>query len=144
MTRARVKAIHDKVNSLLTTLDLGTPLDGLLPHADTLCVIRYEVHQGPGEEDTPWSRGGEEQLDVKVGMELDSTTHEACEGGKEAGRPRSRSDRIPDRITRSKPDSQLVPSGRHPAAPEPRLVAARSRTRFGPAWPAPGPVGPAP
>ncbi|KAK1579642.1 hypothetical protein QYE76_016620 [Lolium multiflorum] len=50
MTRARAKAIHDKVNSLLTTLDLGTPLDGLLPHADVLCVIRYKAHQDPGEE----------------------------------------------------------------------------------------------
>ncbi|KAK1696575.1 hypothetical protein QYE76_013272 [Lolium multiflorum] len=48
MTRARVKALHDKVNSLLTTLDLGTPLDGMLPHADVLCVIRYKEHQDPG------------------------------------------------------------------------------------------------
>ncbi|KAK1628064.1 hypothetical protein QYE76_002379, partial [Lolium multiflorum] len=39
MTRARAKAIHDKVNSLLTTLDLDTPLDGMLPHAETLCRI---------------------------------------------------------------------------------------------------------
>ncbi|KAK1602100.1 hypothetical protein QYE76_017143 [Lolium multiflorum] len=61
MTRARAKAIHDKVNSLLTTLDLGTPLDGLLPHADVLCVIRYKAHQDPGEDETPWSREGEEQ-----------------------------------------------------------------------------------
>ena len=41
MTRARVKALHDKVNSLLSTLDLDSPLDGMLPHADMLCVIRY-------------------------------------------------------------------------------------------------------
>jgi hypothetical protein len=54
MTRARAKAIHDKVNSLLTTLDLDTPLDGMLPHAETLCVIRYVEHQDPGEDDTPW------------------------------------------------------------------------------------------
>ena len=41
MTRARAKALHDKVNSLLITLDLGTSLDGMLLTADTLCVIRY-------------------------------------------------------------------------------------------------------
>src|SRR3954447_16309455 len=41
MTRARAKALHDKVNSLLITLDLDTPLDGMLLTADTLCVIRY-------------------------------------------------------------------------------------------------------
>ena len=54
MTRARVKALHDKVNSILTTLDLDTPLDGLLLHASALCVIRYQAHQGTeGEEGTP-------------------------------------------------------------------------------------------
>ena len=35
MTRARVKAIHDKVNSLLSMCDLDTPLNGLLLHSDT-------------------------------------------------------------------------------------------------------------
>ena len=41
MTRARAKAIQEKVTSLLTTLDLDTSLDGMLLTADTLCVIRY-------------------------------------------------------------------------------------------------------
>ncbi|KAK1589609.1 hypothetical protein QYE76_018383 [Lolium multiflorum] len=41
MTRARVKALHDKVNSLLSTYAFDTPLDGLLLHANTLCSIRY-------------------------------------------------------------------------------------------------------
>ena len=41
MTRARARALHEKVNSLLVTLDLGTSLDGILLTADTLCVIRY-------------------------------------------------------------------------------------------------------
>ena len=57
MTRARARAIHDEVNSLLTTFDFNTPLDGLLLHSDTLCVIRY-IEQGArhgshaiGEED---------------------------------------------------------------------------------------------
>ena len=42
MTRARAKALHDKVNSLLSTFDLGSTLDGMLLHTDTLCILRYE------------------------------------------------------------------------------------------------------
>jgi hypothetical protein len=41
-----VKAIHDKVNSILSTLDLDTNLDGMLHHANVLCVIRYKLRQG--------------------------------------------------------------------------------------------------
>ena len=40
MTRARAKAIEDKVNSLLSELPLSTYETWLLPHAETLCVIR--------------------------------------------------------------------------------------------------------
>src|SRR5215217_3431671 len=79
MTRARAKALHDKVNSLLTTLDLDTPLDGMLPHAETLCVIRYMEHQDHGEDETPWSREGEEQLIEKMPKKLDPKTIEAHE-----------------------------------------------------------------
>ncbi|KAK1595928.1 hypothetical protein QYE76_007778 [Lolium multiflorum] len=82
MTRARAKAIHDKVNSLLTTLDLGTPLDGMLPHADVLCVIRYKAHQDPGEEETPWSREGEEQQNLEMYMEPKPTSPEERQGRK--------------------------------------------------------------
>ena len=105
MTRARVKALHDEVNSLLTTLDLGTPLDGLLPHADVLCVIRYKEHQGHQEEDTPWSKGGEEQLDKK----MDRKPPEERKEEKTDGRSRTRSDRLPDRITRSTARSDRPP-----------------------------------
>jgi hypothetical protein len=45
MTRARVEALHDKVKSILSTLDLNTTLDGKLPHANVLCVIRYEPRE---------------------------------------------------------------------------------------------------
>src|SRR3954463_5721489 len=55
MTRARAKALHDKVNSLLITLDLDTPLDGMLLTADTLCVIRYIPHEA-------WMKNPEKQL----------------------------------------------------------------------------------
>ena len=41
MTRARAKAIEDKVNSRLSELPLPTYETWLLPHAETLCVIRY-------------------------------------------------------------------------------------------------------
>ncbi|KAK1601954.1 hypothetical protein QYE76_027059 [Lolium multiflorum] len=82
MTRARAKAIHDKVNSLLTTLDLGTPLDGMLPHADVLCVIRYKAHQDPGEDETPWPREGEEQHNLEMIMEPKPTSPEERQGRK--------------------------------------------------------------
>jgi hypothetical protein len=147
MTRARVKALHDEVNSLLTTLDLGTPLDGLLPHADVLCVIRYKEHQGHQEEDTPWSKGGEEQLDkkmdTKMDMELDRKSPEERKEEKTDGRSRTRST---GSLTGSPgpqpgltglltgppgqlPGFALVTSGRHPGDLEPRPVSARSQAR---------------
>ncbi|KAK1572649.1 hypothetical protein QYE76_018789 [Lolium multiflorum] len=127
MTRARVKALHEKVNSLLTTLDLDTPLDGLLPRADVLCVIRYKAHQDLGEEDTPRSGEGEEQRDAKMDVELDPESPEERKEEKMAGRSRTRSDRPPDRATRFGPGPRPVPSGHYPGAPEPRSVAARSQ-----------------
>jgi hypothetical protein len=57
MTRARVKALHDNVNSILSTVYLDTTLDGLLLHSNVLHVIRYEFGevaigntQGPSEQ----------------------------------------------------------------------------------------------
>ncbi|KAK1628060.1 hypothetical protein QYE76_002375 [Lolium multiflorum] len=148
MTRARVKALHDKVNSLLTSLDLDTPLDGMLPHAETLCVIRYVEHQDHGEDDTPWSREGEEQLIEKMYTELDPKSPQERKEETMSGQSRIRSDRPPDRATRPRirstgrltgppgpqPGHQPVPSGRHPGAPEPRPVTARSRIRSPTDW----------
>ncbi|KAK1617398.1 hypothetical protein QYE76_022915 [Lolium multiflorum] len=156
MTRARAKAIHDKVNSLLTSLDLDTPLDGMLPHAETLCVIRYVEHQDHGEDVTPWSREGEEQLSKKMYTELDPKSPEERKEEKTDGRSRTRSDRAPDRATRlrirstgrltgppgSQPGYQPVPSGQHPGASGPRPVGARSQARSGPDRPVTGPSGP--
>ncbi|KAK1595945.1 hypothetical protein QYE76_017398 [Lolium multiflorum] len=153
MTRARVKALHDKVNSLLTSLDLDTPLDGMLPHAETLCVIRYVEHQDHGEDVTPWSREGEEQLSKKMYTELDPKSPEERKEEKTDGRSRTRSDRAPDRATRlrirstgrltgppgSQPGYQPVPSGQHPGASGPRPVGARSQARSGPDRPVTGP-----
>ena len=45
MTRTRVNALHDKVNSLLSMCDLDTPLNGLLLHSDTLCILRNNYHE---------------------------------------------------------------------------------------------------
>ena len=70
MTRARARAMQQKVNSLLSTLDLGTYLDGMLFTSDTLCVIRYIPQEHPDEtqprqeeeeEKTVQSRRGEEE-----------------------------------------------------------------------------------
>jgi hypothetical protein len=44
MTRARAKAIHDKVNLLLNTLDLEHTLAGSLPHCNVICAVRYKPH----------------------------------------------------------------------------------------------------
>ena len=41
MTRARAKAIHDKVNSFLSMHYLDPTLDGSLPHSNALCVLSY-------------------------------------------------------------------------------------------------------
>ena len=69
MTRARAKAIEDKVNSLLSELPLSTHETWLLPHMDTLCVIRYleESHgtaapNGQGGKDTKHEHQEEEPL----------------------------------------------------------------------------------
>ena len=60
MTRARTRAIEDKVNSLLSELPLSTYETWLLPQAETLCVIRYlEVGHGTT---TP---NGQDGLDTK-------------------------------------------------------------------------------
>ena len=42
MTRARAKLLHDKVNSLLSSCDFNTSLDGMLLHAPTLCILSYD------------------------------------------------------------------------------------------------------
>src|SRR3954462_13132714 len=67
MTRARAKALHDKVNSLLVTLDLGTSMDGMLLTVDTLCVIRYLPHE---QDDEMMSRQEEQDEVVTPGPVL--------------------------------------------------------------------------
>ena len=64
MTRARARAMQQKVNSLLSTLDLGTYLDGMLFTLDTLCVIRHIPQESPpGIQDEAQPRQeGEEKM----------------------------------------------------------------------------------
>ncbi|KAK1561351.1 hypothetical protein QYE76_018191 [Lolium multiflorum] len=116
--------------------------------------LRYVEHQDHGEDVTPWSREGEEQLSKKMYTELDPKSPEERKEEKTDGRSRTRSDRAPDRATRlrirstgrltgppgSQPGYQPVPSGQHPGASGPRPVGARSQARSGPDRPVTGPV----
>ena len=68
MTRARAKAIEDKVNSLLSELPSPTHETWLLPHSETLCVIRCleashetAIYKSQDGED-PKHDGQEEEL----------------------------------------------------------------------------------
>ena len=63
MTGARAKALHDKVNSLLSTFDLGSTLDGMLLHSDMLCVIRYEPTESLECGTTSWIEQGSEEVE---------------------------------------------------------------------------------
>jgi hypothetical protein len=49
MTRDRVKSIHDKVNSLLSTLELDITLDGLLPHIYVYVSLGTNLAKDPKE-----------------------------------------------------------------------------------------------
>ena len=61
MTGSRAKAIQYKVNSLLSLHEFDLSMNGSLPQADMLCVLRYEpdinpqmdkeVKEGEGHED---------------------------------------------------------------------------------------------
>ena len=42
MTRSRAKAIHDKENSFLYMCDFDPTVNGMLPHANALCILRHE------------------------------------------------------------------------------------------------------
>ena len=71
MTRAHAKALQEKVTSLLSNLQLGTPLDGMLLTADTLCVIRYIPQESP-----PWSQ----TIDVETRREEEKAAAPADSG----------------------------------------------------------------
>ena len=74
MTRSRVKALHEKVTSLLSMCDLDLPLNGLLLHAGTLCILR--IHP---EDDPQWSQEDGQE-------EIQEDGQEEEEGGKSSRR----------------------------------------------------------
>ncbi|KAK1595668.1 hypothetical protein QYE76_037387 [Lolium multiflorum] len=108
---------HDDTLESRTTLFQGGEM--MQPHP------RYVEHQDHGEDVTPWSREGEEQLIEKMYTELDPTSPEERKEEETDGRSRTRSDRAADRATRlrirstgrltgppgSQPGYQPVPSG---------------------------------
>ena len=66
MTRAHAKALHDKVNLLLTNCDFNTSWDGILLHSNVQCVIRYQSQEGQ-----TWTRSREE--DEEEGTRIQTT-----------------------------------------------------------------------
>ena len=106
MTRARAKAIEDKVNSLLSELPLPTRETWLLPHSETLCVIKYleERHEaaapsGQGGKD-PKRDGQEEELLWKLQVSDD----------------------------RPSPDVRRLPGHGQPSPPDVRYLATRTKS----------------
>jgi hypothetical protein len=132
MTRARIKALHDKVNSILATLDLDTPLDGMLPHAETLCVIRYKNHQGYEGEEAPFIKEEEAKAN---GLEEEERKKEE-EGRKKKGQEKEREEGGASRPKEAGTSRPMVAGASTLAGrwPKPGL-AARERGR--PVVPAP-------
>ena len=58
MTRSRANAMQDKVNSLLSLHQFNLSMDGLLPQADMLCVLRYESNVDPSMDKEAKEGGG--------------------------------------------------------------------------------------
>ena len=58
ITRSRAKAMQVKVNSLLSLHQFNLSMDGLLPQADTLCVLRYEPNVNRSVDKEAKERGG--------------------------------------------------------------------------------------
>ncbi|KAK1660845.1 hypothetical protein QYE76_049004 [Lolium multiflorum] len=110
MTRARAKLLKQQVNLFLS--DTLNDENFILPKSIYLCMIRYE-------DGASVARGEEEQLDVKLDMELDKKTsqgrvraeREACvreEDDVQAGAKPGLTSRHAGR-----PDPTLGPTGRH-------------------------------
>ena len=77
MTRSRAKAIHAKVNSLLTSDTFDELVNGVLPNGTTLCVISYrplvdaqDGAQGAAKEDPEDGREEAEEEEEEVGNKI--------------------------------------------------------------------------
>ena len=127
MTRSRAKAIHDKVNSLLSLHTFDVSVNGSLPHGDTLCMLSYEPPMEPQGDAKEGQEDG--QGDAKEGQEDgQGDAREGQEDGREDQEMTKRrapfgflSDQI--RNSRTKSDLAVKPSG-------------SSRTKSGPIRPA--------
>ena len=127
MTRARAKALHDKVNSLLSTIDLGSTLDGLLLHTDTLCILRYEpLHRLRGNPTDGLEDGQENMQQKQTGDRPGATGPHAGPSGDTPGAPSptpntytesSLGDRRPVRRPVRPAGAPAEPSGASPGAP---------------------------
>ena len=80
MTRSKVKALHEKVTSLQSTCDLDTPLNGLLLHAGTLCILRIHL-----DDDPQWSRKDEQEKVQDDGEDDQEKTQEDGQEEEEGG-----------------------------------------------------------
>ena len=142
MTRARVKALHDKVNSLLALCDLDTPLNGLLLQSDALCVLRYDGPEdlwGSADQDEQEDAGEEDrQAGLAVTAQPRPPLGQASPASLPGLAPASpRLAHVPER-----PASQPGPD---PASPRPADDQMRPASQAGlsPARPAPAPTQPA-
>ena len=118
ITRSRAKAIHDKVNSLLSLYTFDVSVNGSLPHGDTFCILSYEPsmeHQEGTKEDQ--EDGHDDALEDQVDDQEE-------DGGKEEerrsqeGRPRARPS-LPGRpacARKAGPEPGLDPKAGHPAS----------------------------
>ena len=126
MTRARAKLLQAKVNSLLSSCDFGLPLDGLLLHASTLCILRYEAtppHQatkeaGPGEEAAGALHTGVSGVD----RSLRSPTPESPDLPPVQTETQARDSLIPPPETGPEIDRSLRPRPESPDRPTPGML----------------------
>ena len=124
LTRARARAMQQKVNSLLSTLDLGTYLDGMLFTSDTLCVIRYIPQESPPDENQPRHEDEEKRSQPR---------REEEEKGRACAKPVAGPVcRTPRRAPRSMPDETPAAAGPHQNVPGgwPGLPGKRERERY--------------
>ncbi|XBH78366.1 hypothetical protein VPH35_104644 [Triticum aestivum] len=69
MTRARARALEIEVTSLLSDFHFDAHETWLLPHMDTLCILRYhgeDKEQGEEEEEGGHEDGEEEEMQEKL------------------------------------------------------------------------------
>ena len=64
MTRARARALETEVTSLLSHFHFDTHETWLLPHTDTLCILRYhgEAKEQGEEEEEDGREDGEDEV----------------------------------------------------------------------------------